>query len=132
MWLLDTNAWIAYLGKKPSPVHQRVAAAPQGTVLLCDVVKGELLFGAYNSARQTENFTRLHTLFAVVDSLPFDGKAADHFGEIRAYLKKQGKPIGPYDLQIAAIARAYDLTLVTHNTDEFKRVPDLRLEDWEL
>lgn len=39
--------------------------------------------------------------------------------------------IGPYDLQIAAIALANDLTLVTHNTREFARVPDLRLEDWE-
>jgi len=42
-----------------------------------------------------------------------------------------GTVIGPNDLLIAAIARAYDLTLVTHNLEEFGRVRDLRLEDWE-
>ncbi len=53
------------------------------------------------------------------------------FGEIRAHLSRQGMPIGPYDLQIAAIARANEFTLVTHNTREFSRVPGLILEDWE-
>lgn len=132
MWLLDTNAWITYLNKKPSPLHQKVIAAPIASIYLCDIVKGELLFGAYNSARPAENLARLRELFDLVISLPFDGVAADHFGQIRAHLKKSGTPIGPYDLQIAAIARANDLIVVTHNQGEFGRVPDLRLEDWEL
>ena len=63
--------------------------------------------------------------------MPFDDKAANIFGEIRAYLASLGKPIGPYDLQIAAIALAHNVTVVTHNTDEFSRVPNLRIEDWE-
>jgi hypothetical protein len=45
---------------------------------------------------------------------------------------RQGKPIGPYDLQIAAIARAHGLIVVTHNTREFARVPGLMLEDWQI
>lgn len=40
--------------------------------------------------------------------------------------------IGPYDLLIAAIALANNLTLVTHNTNEFSRVPGLVIEDWEI
>ena len=44
----------------------------------------------------------------------------------------QGTPIGPYDLQIAAIALGNDLTLVTHNVREFVRVEGLRVEDWEV
>ena len=70
-------------------------------------------------------------MFSLINSLPFDGNAAREFGEIRAYLARQGTPIGPYDLQIAAIAKAHDLILVTHNTREFSRVLGLRVEDWE-
>jgi tRNA(fMet)-specific endonuclease VapC len=54
------------------------------------------------------------------------------FGDIRADLARKGTPIGPYDLQIAAIALANNLTLVTHNTGEFSRVPNLQLIDWEI
>jgi tRNA(fMet)-specific endonuclease VapC len=43
----------------------------------------------------------------------------------------RGTPIGPYDLQIAAIALAHGCTLVTHNVREFGRVPALVFEDWE-
>ena len=65
-------------------------------------------------------------------SLAFDGDAARHFGRIRAELTKVGTPIGPYDLQIAAIALSNNLTLVTHNTREFSRVIGLHIEDWEI
>lgn len=132
MWLLDTNAWIAYLGNAPSPVKDKVANLPESTILLRDVVKAELIYGAYRSAKVEQNLAKLEILFSLVQSLPFDGRAAREFGEIRAYLARQGTPIGPYDLQIAAIAKANNLTLVTHNTREFSRVAGLALEDWEL
>ncbi len=64
-------------------------------------------------------------------TLPFDDNAAQICGEIRADLARKGTPIGPYDVQIAAIALANNLTLVTHNTREFSRVPNLLLDDWE-
>ena len=60
-----------------------------------------------------------------------DDPAAEAYGRLRAELARRGTPIGPNDLMIAAIALAYALTLVTHNTAEFSRVPGLRLEDWE-
>lgn len=62
-------------------------------------------------------------------SLPFDDAAAQIFGEIRADLAKKGTPIGPYDLQIAAIAIANQVTLVTHNTAGFGRITHLQIED---
>ena len=65
-------------------------------------------------------------------SLPFDDQSALIFGEIRAQLAANGTPIGAYDLQIAAIALANNLILVTHNTKEFSRIPQLQLEDWEI
>lgn len=65
-------------------------------------------------------------------SLPFDDQAALIYGRIRAQLAAAGTPIEPYDLQVAAIALANNLTLVTHNTDEFRRVERLQIEDWEV
>ena len=132
MWLLDTNVWITYLNKKPSPVQSRILAVPVEKLLLCDVVKAELYYGAYKSLKTTENLARLENLFLIVRSLLFDAQAARHFGEIRAQLEQSGMLIGAYDMQIAAIALANHLTLVTHNTREFSRITALKLEDWEI
>jgi len=65
-------------------------------------------------------------------SLPFDDRAADAYGRIRAALASAGTPIGPNDLLIASIAEANGVMLVTHNTSEFSRVPGLSLDDWEV
>jgi len=99
---------------------------------LVTVPKAELIYGAYKSSRIEQNLAKLDILFLFINSLPFDGNAAREFGEIRAYPARQGTPIGPYDLQIAAIAKVHDLILVTHNTREFSRVLGLRVEDWQL
>jgi tRNA(fMet)-specific endonuclease VapC len=78
-----------------------------------------------------ENLKNLNIFFGDLISLPFDGKAAKICGEIRVTLQAAGTTIGAYDLQIGAIALANNLTLVTHNTREFQRIPGLQLEDWE-
>ena len=77
------------------------------------------------SIRTQRNFIQRFT------SLPFNDQAAEIYGNIRAKLELQGTPIGPYDLQIAAIAIANNLTLITHNVAEFSRVTELSWEDWE-
>ena len=74
----------------------------------------------------------LETLFSSFGSFSLDGEAARIFGELRAVLARKGTPIGPYDIQIAAIALANNCTLVSHNTDEFSRIAGLTLEDWEV
>ncbi|HQZ23622.1 MAG TPA: PIN domain-containing protein, partial [Thermoflexales bacterium] len=50
---------------------------------------------------------------------------------IRCELEKRGTPIGPFDILIAAHARAVGATLVTHNTREFARVRGLKTVDWQ-
>jgi len=77
------------------------------------------------------NLHRLEQFFAPLASLPFDDRCAEEYGQIRADLTAQGKIIGPNDLLIAAIARTFDTTLITHNIREFSRVVGLRVEDWE-
>ncbi len=131
IYLPDTNVWIRYLNPGESPVKQRLASLKPADVRMCSVVKAELLFGAHRSAKREANLTLLRRLFGQFESLPFDDAAAETYGRIRAGLTARGTPIGPYDLMIAAIALTHDTTLVTHNTREFRRVMDLRLEDWE-
>jgi tRNA(fMet)-specific endonuclease VapC len=132
MWLPDTNVWIHYLNPADSHAKQRLREQPIDSIWLCDVAKAELYFGAYKSQRREANLRLLDRLSREFPSLPFDGDAARHFGQIRAGLQRLGQPIGPYDLQIAAIALAHSLTLVTHNTREFSRIEGLTLIDWEI
>ena len=128
-YLLDTNAAIALMKNNASVIAQ-VRRVGRTELRLCAPVEAELWFGVCKSGRPEENRQRLLTLLSWLPSLPFSSEAAPHFGKIRAALVSQGQPIGPYDLQIAAIARAHGLVVVTHNTREFARVPGLMLEDW--
>lgn len=130
-YLLDTNAYIAFLKNHPK-LLDHIRAVGSDALFLYTPVKAELWFGACKSQRITENKDRLRSFFADLPSLPFDDEAAECFGEIRATLTRLGTPIGPYDLQIAAIALSRGLVVVTHNVDEFSRVPGLTVEDWLL
>ena len=131
--LLDTNTCVDHLRQPASsPVTARLVAAPAGSVVLCSVVLAELLYGARRSAHPHQTIAKVQAFCAPFVSLPFDDAAADHYGEIRAHLSSLGTPIGPNDLLIAAIARCHNLILVTHNATEFSRVPNLRLEDWQI
>jgi tRNA(fMet)-specific endonuclease VapC len=83
------------------------------------------------SRTPSKNLAKLTIFLTQFVSFPFDSTAAHEFGRIRARLAKAGTPIGPYDLQIAAVAMVNGLTLVSHNTRAFERVTGLQLEDWE-
>ncbi len=99
---------------------------------VCSVVKAELFYGAFRSNHPQRTLERQQAFLSQFVSLPFQDEAALLSGRIRTELAKAGTPIGSYDLQIAAIALANDLTLVTHNTREFERVEGLQIEDWEV
>ncbi|MCC5634222.1 type II toxin-antitoxin system VapC family toxin [Nostoc sphaeroides CHAB 2801] len=131
-YLLDTNACIRYLNSSNNPVFYRLNSLPPDDVFICDIVKFELYYGAYKSYNRYKNLATLKIFFDEFVSLPFDGQAADICGYIRSELNKKGTPIGVYDLQIASIALANNLVLVTHNVAEFSRVEGLQYEDWEV
>lgn len=129
-YLLDTNTCIYYINGQSENIRQQMSTRPKASIFICDVVKTELFYGAYKSTRQQQNLAVIRDFFQGFESLPFNERSADLCGQLRAYLDRTGNPIGAYDFQIAAIALAYDLTLVTHNTREFQRIPDLKLTDW--
>lgn len=128
--LLDSDICIALLRHRESPVARKLAQLPPADVALCSIVIAELSYGARHSDDPEKHLVKLREFTAQFASLPFDDAAADLYGTIRAGLAAQGRPIGPNDMLIAAIALARNLTLVTHNTDEFRRVPGLKVEDW--
>lgn len=131
MFLLDTNVCVQYLRGKNVRVRQRLASTPTHEVWLCSVVLSELYIGVLRSADPLKNRAEVDRFAAPYASLPFDDAAAEVCSRVRDHLECQGIPIGPYDMQIAAIALTNGCTLVTHNTNEFGRVPGLTLEDWE-
>ena len=131
MFLLDANTCIRILNDSDAGVTGRFRQCQPADLVLCSVVRAELLYGARRSGRVEFNLNRLKSFAAPLQSLAFDDQCVHDYGLIRADLATQGKPIGANDLMIAAIARAHDLTLVTHNTGEFSRVIGLRIEDWE-
>lgn len=131
IYLLDTNVCIHLLNEKHPSILQHFRRHTPADIALCSVVKAELLYGARRSQRVEANLQLLKAFFAPLQSLPFDDECAEHYGQIHTDLLAQGKPIGPNDTMIAAIARAHDATLITHNTGEFNRVAGLRTEDWE-
>jgi tRNA(fMet)-specific endonuclease VapC len=130
-YLLDTNACIRLLNGSSAGVVERLEGCDPSEVAMSAVVRAELVFGARKSTHVAENLRLVDALFEPFVCLPFDDRAADAYGSVRADLERAGRPIGPNDLLIAATALAHDLTLVTHNMSEFGRVPGLRVDDWE-
>ena len=131
-YLLDTNPCIRYLKGQSEALRRRIDSAGDLQIAVCSVVRAELLFGAVKSSSPARTLTLQRRFLSRFTSLPFDDDAAEAYAVIRASLEREGTPIGSNDLMIAAIAVANDLTLVTHNSAEFGRVPGLAVEDWEL
>ena len=132
-YLLDTSAWIALLRGRQIGVLDRLKQHLPEEILLCSIVLAELWFGAERSdaSRRAGNHALVDELQAKYVSLPFDDLSAREYATIRADLTAKGSLIGPNDTMIAAIARSRGVTLVSHNTAEFSRVPDLSIEDWQ-
>jgi tRNA(fMet)-specific endonuclease VapC len=130
-YLLDTNVCIKLLNGDVPSVAERLAQHEPEDIYLYTIVQLELYYGAYRGAKTERNLSTLARFFEQFSVLPFDESAAKIAGKVRSQLNALGTPIGGYDLQIAAIALANNLTLVTHNTREFGRIEGLVYEDWE-
>ena len=128
---LDTNVCIRYLNGQSEPIRRQLLRRNPDEILLCSVVKAELLYGSMKSEKKDENLGKLRRFVNRFDSLPFDDQAAESYGRIRVQLEQEGTPVGPNDLMIAAIGIAHDAVLITHNTREFGRIEGLTIEDWE-
>ena len=130
MFVLDSDVCIWLLRGRAPAVETRLRTLPLNAVATTTVTAGELRYGALRSKHARANLARVEAFLAPVRLLSFDNRAACHFADIKGHLAAAGALIGPMDLLIAATTRAHDATLVTGNTREFSRVPDLPVEDW--
>lgn len=127
-WLLDTNVLIHAQRGRPAAVRERLRSVSPDSVVVCTVTVAELWYGIARSDDPDLKRELWSGFLAPFEVLAFDRAAAEIHGELRFALRHQ--PIGERDLLIASIARAHDLTVVTSNTREFRRVPGLSVEDW--
>lgn len=129
MWALDTNVLIHHFQGK-GLVSQRLLAHSPHELAVPAVVAYELQVGALKSNNPQVRLAQVERLLSVIQVLPLGMREAVEAAKIRVALEAAGQGIGPVDVLIAATARANALILVTHNLNEFKRVPALDCEDW--
>lgn len=128
-YLLDTNILSDLVRNPQGVVATRIANAGEDTVCTSIIVAAELRYGATksNSEKLAE---RVDLILSALEILPLETPADHQYAALRHHLTRQGEPIGPNDLLIAAHALANDLSVITANVGEFSRVPGLKVENW--
>ena len=130
MYLLDTNI-ISYWMRGDQRLIDKIKSKSPGDLALSTVTMAEIYYGIEKSPNIKKlRREKIETICTQLEIFPFDEPAALKYGVIRAHLEKQGMVISERDLQIAAIAMANRLRVVTHNTKEFNRINNLPVEDW--
>jgi tRNA(fMet)-specific endonuclease VapC len=130
-YLLDTNTCIRIINGRSQAARAKISTIATNEIVVCSIVRAELFYGSEKSQTPEASRQKQDLFLAPFPTLAFDDSAANVYGRIRADLEKAGTPIGPMDMQIAAIALAHQLILVTHNQREFSRIKGITLEDWE-
>lgn len=130
MKMLDTNICIHIIKRRPQSVLDIFEKELQDGLCISAITLAELELGVEKSAQKEQNQLALAMLLAVLEVMPFDDAAAVEYGSIFAYLQRHGTPVGKMDILIAAHARSLGMTVVTNNTKDFERVPNLSLENW--
>ena len=129
-YLLDTNVCIQVMRGKHPALANRLKAHPADDLAISSITLSELRHGAEKSADPLHHHALIGQLLTGIKVLPYDFRAADKYGDIRADLERRGQLIGSLDMLLAAHALSEGLIFVTHNTSEFQRVKGLLLEDW--
>ena len=131
-WLLDTNVLIDLIFANSPRLDERYAGEMQAEtpIYVSSVSLFEFRFGAEQSRRRTFQLQSLERFLAAATVIDFDDEDAHVAALVKIELAARGTPIGPYDLLIAAQARARNLSVATGNAREFSRVAGLTVEDW--
>ena len=130
-YLLDTNIVIYVLKRRPKEVLE-IFNTNASRMAVSSITLSELIYGAEKSPNVDKNLEAIEEFVSHLDVLPYDAKASQHYGQVKVALEKKGEIIGENDIHIAAHAISQGLILVTNNLREFKRVPNLAIENWVL
>ena len=129
-YMLDTNTCIYIIKRKPVEVIAHFRQLQISQVSISSITLSELEYGVIKSSRPAQNHSALAQFLAPIEILHYGDAAAQHYGELRVYLEKQGTPIGSLDMLIAAHALSTGCILITNNVKEFERVPNLKIDNW--
>ena len=129
MYMLDTNTCI-FAMKQRGKVLRRLLRHEPSEICISSITYAELCHDVEKSERQEQNRLALLLFLSEITILPYDAKAAEEYGKIRASLELSETPIGPMDMLIASHAKAAGASVVTNNLKEFRRILALQVEDW--
>ena len=131
-FLLDTNI-VSYWMRGDNKTIKKIREHKPYELSLSTTTLAEILYGIRKSnVKKDERLDKIESICAQLDIFPFDKIAADKYGTIRVDLERKGIPISERDMQIASIAMANNLIVVTHNIKEFGRISGLESEDWAV
>ena len=129
-YMLDTNICIGLIRNKPQSLIERLTACAPGEVGVSSITIAELAHGANKSSQVEQNLSALEQFLLPIEVADFDQRASAVYGYVRVFLEREGKVIGSMDMLIGAHALSLNVIMVTNNTDEFRRIPNLKIEDW--
>ncbi len=129
-FMIDTDTFIYIKNHRPPQVLARFSTMKVGEMAISVITYGELYRGVERSEHREQNLAVLQQLIKYIPVQPLPENSGLIYGKIRNALEKKGQVIGGNDLWIAAHALAMNLTLVTNNTQEFKRIEGLTIENW--
>ena len=118
------------MNKRPIKIIHKFKQFDVGEIGVSSITVSELQYGIAKSNNLRVNKQRLEEFLSPLEILPYDEIAANTYGDIRYQLEKRGQPIGPLDLFIAAHALSLKMVLITNNEKEFKRIKNLKIENW--
>ncbi|HMV45760.1 MAG TPA: type II toxin-antitoxin system VapC family toxin [Leptospiraceae bacterium] len=129
-YLLDTNICIYIINKRPDSVYKKFKKINLDNIFISVITDFELRYGVEKSQRSEKNFQILEEFLGYLNVLPLETSDSMIAGALKNRLEKKGELIGPYDLLIASQAISRDLVLVTNNEKEFKRIKEIKIENW--
>ena len=128
--MLDTDMCIHLIRQRPPSALDRIATYGPGDIGVSAITVAELEYGVSKSGQPRRNRQALEQFLSPLEVVAFDRAATMAYGSLRTHLERRGLRIGAMDLLIAAHALSADVSLVTSNEREFRRVPALRVEHW--
>ncbi len=129
-YMLDTDICSYIIRERPLKVFEKFETLEMDQLCISTVTYAELIYGVEHSSSKKINRSIVDQFVKHLSIIKWDKEAAEHYGNIRAFLQKNGNVIGAMDMMIAAHARSQKMTLVSNNEKHFKRVPKLEVENW--
>lgn len=129
-YLLDTCVISDFFKKIPQVIKHFEAHSPE-KICVSSITVMEIEYGLrLNPEREQKIRPIWKNLLNHIHVVPYSPQCAVASASIRANLKDTGLPIGAYDVLIAGTALANQMIMVTSNVREFKRIPEISIENW--